>query len=126
MLAAAFDSVVASAARLSSCVRLRENDFQNQSRKLAYISPLAKNFVTPALAEGFRVPKRDKGSHKHIKITTNSSSRHRFFRRFFRDDDEAAAKEASRTRAISSASRRTARQTRRDVTTSRAGGRAPS
>ena len=53
-----------------------------------------------------------------------NKTRHRF-RRFFRDV-EAAAKEASRTRAISSASRRTARQTRRDVTTSRAGGKAPS
>ena len=125
MLAAAFDSVVASAARLSSCVRLRENDFQNQSRKLAYISPLARNFVTPALAEGFRVPQRDKGSHKHIKIYNKTPTTHRFFRRFF-DDDEEANKAASRTRAISSASRRTTRQTRRDVTTSRAGGRAPS
>ena len=80
--------------------------------------------MTPALAEGFRVPQRDKGSQKHTK-TYKKTSRHRFFRRF-RDDDEAAAKAASRTRARSSASRRTARQTRRDVTTSRAGGRAPS
>ena len=54
----------------------------------------------------------------------NKTSRHRF-RRFFRDDEEAD-KAASRTRAISSAPRRTTRQTRRDVTTSRAGGRAPS
>ena len=81
--------------------------------------------MTLALSEGFRVPQRDKGSHKHIKIYNKTPTTHRFFRRFF-DAEEDAANEASRTRAISSASRRTARQTRRDVTTSRAGGRAPS
>ena len=62
----------------------------------------------------------------YYKIKNNKNrgkGAHRFFR-FFRDDEAAA--EASRTRAISSASRRTARQTRRDFTTSRAGGKAPS
>ena len=90
------------------------------TRDTSYTSKRKRGLESPR-----RAATRGQGSHMHTK-TYKKTSRHRFFRRFFDEDEDEAAAEASRTRAISSVSRRTTRQTRRDVTTSRAGGKAPS
>ena len=89
MLASAFDSVVAVGGTSIACVRLRENDFQNQSRKLAYISPLARILWRPHWRRASEYPSETKEVIITSKLQQKSSSRHRFFRRFFRDDAEA-------------------------------------